>query len=95
MQQHHPMDLPAVRQIIARVVGEEAVPQDALQAARAAIESMCREAAEQGLTSADVLKALLRPIFATRRGCDCATCMARRADVRQRGVERWGSSIMS
>ena len=95
MQQQHLMDLAAVRQIIARVVGEEAVPQDALQAARAAIESMCREAAEQGLTSADVLQALRRPVFARKRGCDCATCMARRADGRKRGVERWGASIMS
>ena len=83
MQQQHPMDLQTVRQIIARILGEEAVPQDALQAARAAVESICQEAAEQGLTSADVLQALLRPVFARKQGCDCTTCMARRADIRK------------
>ena len=39
------------------------------------------EAAERGLTSAEVVKAILLPIFEKKPFCDCPTCAARRAAV--------------
>ncbi len=67
-----------VRAIFARVVREQPTPDDQIQAARDTLERMCQEAAEYGLTTADVVRALLRPPMETRRNCECQTCKGRR-----------------
>ena len=67
-----------VRSIAARAVREEPTPNDLIQAARESLQVMCQEAAVYGLTAADVVRALLRPLFEVRRGCDCPACKASR-----------------
>ena len=73
------MDVSEVRGIVAQLVREEPTPRGAALVAHQTVETMCREAAEYGLTTADVVGAVLRPVFAKRRGCDCPTCKARKS----------------
>jgi hypothetical protein len=43
---------------------------------------ICKEASQHGLTTADVVRAIFRPVLETRtRGCNCPTCRARRAKL--------------
>ena len=72
-----------VRAIAARAVREEPTPNDLIQAARESLQVMCQEAAVYGLTTADVVGALLRPVFETRRSCDCPTCKAHRDELEE------------
>ena len=79
--QIQPFKFSEVRAIAARAVREEPTPNDLIQAARESLQVMCQEAAEYGLTTADVVKALLRPVFEKRRSCDCPTCKANRGEL--------------
>ena len=56
---HHTemMGISEVRGIVKWVVREERTPLDVVQAARDTVQTMCQEAAEYGLTTADVLEA--------------------------------------
>ena len=56
-------------------------PNDLTQAARESLQAMCQEAEEYGLTTADLVRALLRPVFEERRSCDCPICKARRNEL--------------
>ena len=56
---------------------------DAYDSARSLLNMMRREAAEHGFTDADVIRAVLRPIFHRVRGCDHYTCKARHGDALQ------------
>ena len=85
MRQTEMMDISEVRRIVKRVVREEPTPTPSgvLQAARDAVQTMCEEAAQYGLTPADIVKGVLRPVFEAyekKRGCNCPTCRARRND---------------
>ena len=83
MHQTEMMDISEVRRIVKRVVREEPTPLDVVEAARDAVQTMCEEAAQYGLTPADIVKGLLRPVFEAyekKRGCNCPTCRARRDD---------------
>ncbi len=83
MHQTEMMDISEVRRIVKRVIREEPTPPDVVQAARDAVQTMCEEAAQYGLTPADILKSVFRPVFEvfeTKRGCNCSTCRARRTD---------------
>ncbi len=83
MHQTELMDISEVRGIVKRVVGEEPTPMDVVQAARKTVQTMCRQAAQYGLTPADIVKGVLRPVFEAyekKRGCNCPTCRARRSD---------------
>ena len=83
MHQTEMMDISEVRGIAKRVVGEEPTPLDVVQAARETVQTMCRQAAQYGLTPADIVKGVLRPVFEAyekKRGCNCPTCRARRND---------------
>ena len=82
---HHTelMDFSEVRAIAARTVREEQTPNDLIEAARETLQVMCREAAEYGLTTADVVGALLRPVFKKRRSCDCPTCQGHRDELEE------------
>ena len=81
MQQIELMSFSEVRGTIARVVREDSVPDDVAQAAQESLRATLREAARFGLTQADVLKAVLRPAFEKKRGCDCPACKCRRAEA--------------
>ena len=72
-----------VRAIATRVVREEPTPNDLIQAARESLQIMCQEAAEYGLPTADVVGALLRPVFEERRSCDCPTCKFHRDELEE------------
>ena len=83
MHQTEMMDISEVRRIVKRVVLEEPTPLDVVGAARDAVQTMCEEAAQYGLTPADIVKGVLRPVFGAyekKRGCNCPTCRARRND---------------
>ena len=73
-----PMEISEVGAIFARIVREQPTPNDQIQAARESLQVMCQDAAEYGLTTADVVRALLRPALETRRTCECQTCKGRR-----------------
>ena len=83
MHQTEMMDISEVRRIAKRVVREEPTPLDVVQAAHDAVQTMCEESAQYGLTPADIVKGVLRPVFEAyerKRGCNCPTCRARRND---------------
>ncbi len=77
------MDISEVRGIVKRVVAEEPTPLDVVGAARDAVQTMCEEAAQYGLTPADIVKGVLHPVFEVaerKRVCNCPTCRTRRND---------------
>ncbi len=83
MRQTEIMDISEVRGVVKWVIREEPTPMDVVQAARDTVQTMCEEAAEYGLTPADIVKGVLRPVFEAyekKRGCNCPTCRARRDD---------------
>ncbi len=83
MHQTEMMDISEVRRIVKRVVREDPTPMDAVQAARDTVQTMGEEAAQYGLTPADIVKGVLHPVFEAvekKRGCNCPTCRARRND---------------
>ncbi|MDP6549426.1 MAG: hypothetical protein QF659_05090 [Dehalococcoidia bacterium] len=67
-----------VRAVVTGLMRGEPMSIESIEAARGAVRSMCQQAAAHGLTTADVVRALLLPVFEDRRGCDCPTCTARR-----------------
>ena len=79
MQQSRFVELSEVRAMAAHLVRERPVPHHVVQVARDAVQGICDEAARYGLTTADVVRAVLRPVFEGRRGCDCPTCKDRRS----------------
>ena len=81
MQQIEAMSVSEIRGTIARVVREDPVPEDVGRAARESLWATLQEASLYGLTQADVLKAVLRPAFEKRRGCDCPACKHRRLEA--------------
>ncbi len=83
MHQTEMMDISEVRRIVKRVVAEEPTPLDVVEDARDAVQTMCEEAVQFGLTPADIVKSVLHPVFEAyekKRGCNCPTCRARRND---------------
>lgn len=72
------MKISDVRATVARIIHEESVPRDVVQTARDSFQTICWEAAGHGLTTADVVRAVLRPVFERKRNCECPTCRARR-----------------
>ncbi len=75
-----------VRLTVAQLVRQVDVEEDRVQAARDAFWTICHHGEEYGLTHADVVRAILRPVFQRRRGCDCPTCKARRGEMLQAGA---------
>ena len=81
MRQTEFMDISEVRRIFKRVIREEPTPLDVVQAARESVQTMCQEAAQYGLTTADIVKGVLHPVFEKSRGCNCSGCKVRRDDT--------------
>ncbi len=78
------MEISELRGVLAYawgVSGDGAAPDDAFQVARDTVQTMCQEAARYGLTTADVVRAILRPVFERKRSCNCPTCRVRRSEV--------------
>ncbi len=72
------MKFSEVRAVAARSIQGVTTPNDLMRAARKSLQVMFQEAEEYGLTTADVVRALLRPVFEERRSCDCQLCKALR-----------------
>ena len=83
MQQTMLMDVHEVREVVARLVRQEPISDDSVRTARDTFLNMCDEAAEFGLSPADVIRAVLRPAFIPARVCDCWGCKSRRGDLNQ------------
>ena len=81
-----PMKICELRIMVSRAVREEPTPSDLIQAARESLQVMCREAALYGLTTADVVRALFRPVFEERRCCDCQTCETHQLELEEEAL---------
>ncbi len=81
--QIQPLKFSEVRAIAARAVRAEPTPNNIIRAASESLQVICREAEVYGLTTADVVGALLRPVFAKRLSCDCPTCKANRGELEE------------
>ena len=77
------MEISKVRAVFARVVRGQPTPNDQIQAARETLQLMCQEAAEYGITTADVVRAVLRPALEKRRTCECPTCKGHRGELEE------------
>ena len=88
-----PMHISDVRQVVAELIREQPVSQPALEAARDTVRRMCDQAGEHGMTKAEVVKAVLRPVFAKKSRCDCPACIARRAAMWDETGYREGSAL--
>ena len=91
MRQTEMMDVSQVRRIVKRVIHEESTPLDLLQAARDTVQTMCEEAAQYGLTPADIINGVLHPVFEAdekKRVCNCPTCRVRRNDSAEEQPQR-------
>lgn len=74
MPQTELMELHEVREVAARFVRQEPIPDDSEQAARDTFQNMCETATGYGLAAADVIRPLLQPVLVPARGCDCWGC---------------------
>ena len=72
------MEVSDVQHVAALVTDGYPVPDAVVHAAQDTVKAMCHKASEHGLSTAEVLKAVLRPAVVKRPGCECATCAARR-----------------
>lgn len=88
-----PMEISELRATIKQVVHGQPVPDKVMQQARGRFQTMCQEAAGYEFTGADVIRAVLSPSFDRKRGCDCPTCKARRAEAEEGLIEQWRISL--
>lgn len=70
-----------IRDTLNNLVRQKSVSSDTADAARGALHTIFDEASEYGLTSADVIRSVFRPVFGTTPGCECSTCRSRRAQL--------------
>lgn len=82
------MDVSDIRGIAALVVSEASVPHSLVETARDTVSDMRRNGAEHGLSERDIITALLKPVFAKNRGCDCWSCHSRKAQESGQNPER-------
>ncbi len=77
LRQTELMQVSDVRGIISHLVREDPVSQALVERARDTVLALLQQGAENGLTPAEIIGAVLAPVFAKkRRGCDCPTCEA-------------------
>lgn len=75
------LEVSDVRGIVALMVIDEPIAPIVVDVARDTLEAMLEEAAKYGLTDADVIRAVLQPVFQKKRGCECYSCKSRRAEA--------------
>ena len=77
-----PVEISEVRQTAKLIVNSQDVSISAVETAQDAMDEMMREAADYGITNAEVIAAILGPAFGKRaRGCDCHSCRYRREEL--------------
>ena len=74
LRQTELMQVSDVRGIVSHLVAEEPVSQAVVERARDTVQALLQQGAENGLTPAEIIGAVLAPVF----GCDCPTCESRR-----------------
>ena len=74
MGQSERMETSQVRAVLTGLLHGEPVSNESVETAREAVQGMCVQAAAHGLTVAEVVRAVLLPVFDGRRGCECPTC---------------------
>ena len=82
------MEVADVRGLVNRLIQEQPASIAAIEAARSSMQQIFEQAAEHGLTAAEVVKAVLQPAFERKRGCDCPSCNTRRAGSMESPVWR-------
>ena len=70
MHQDQVMAISEVRAIAALFIREQPVFPRAVQSARGTVHMMCYESDKYGLTTAEVIRAVLHPTLEERPGCD-------------------------
>ncbi len=80
MDQSERMEIDQVRAVVTGLMRGEPTSFESVETAREAVQGMYDQAAAHGLTVAEVVRAVLTPVFDGRRGCDCPTCKTRRRD---------------
>ena len=69
-----------LRQTASQTINTSDVPSDVSLSAQHLLDEIRKEAAEHGFSDAEVVRAILRPVFKKTKGCDCFTCKARRSE---------------
>ena len=82
-------EVTAIRKVMALTMTDAPLADSQVQTARNLLDEMRAEAKEQGLSDADVIRAVLRPASRTQQGCDCWTCKARRQELGQNEVNTY------
>ncbi len=72
------LEVSDLRGIAALMVIDEPVSPVVVEVARETLDAMCKEAAEHGFSEADVVRAVLTPVFERKSGCNCHSCRTRR-----------------
>ena len=84
------MDIHEVREVFAQLVRQERIPDDSVRTARDMFQDMCEKAVACGLTAADVIRAVLRPVFIPNQVRDCWGCKFRRSDLNEEETRTQG-----
>ncbi len=67
-----------LRQVAAETIADTVSSQHIVDSARHELTKMRKEAAEFGFSDADVIRAVMTPLFKKTKGCDCFSCKSRR-----------------
>ena len=90
------MEISELREVLTYacgVSGDGPALNDAVQVAHDTVQTMCQDAARYGLTRADVVRAIFRPVFERKRSCDCPTCKARRSEADSQKPEQVSAPV--
>ena len=70
-----------IRSTATRLIKSEDVSESLEESRREMLKDMIAEAKEHGFSAAEVIRAVLTPIFERKpKGCDCFSCIARRQE---------------
>ena len=67
-----------LRQVAAETIADPASSHHIVDSARHELTKMREEAAEFGFSDADVIRAVMTPLFKKAKGCECFSCKSRR-----------------
>ena len=76
------LEVSDLRGIAALMVIDEPVSPIVAEVARETLDAMKKEASEYGFTEADLVRAILTPVFERKAGCECPTCRTRRGNFK-------------
>ena len=68
-----------LRQVAAETIADPASSHHIVDSARHELTKMREEAAEFGFSDADVIRAVMAPLFKKAKGCECYSCKSRRS----------------